>query len=458
MKFRHRCAALAITSWFGLCAAADADEIAGPRFDAPQLRADLQEIRRALFDMPADLSHSTDPRALDRALDELDGKLKGSAPLTRDEAWRTFATLNPLLADGHLFVGFVDWRSDVRAHLADGGSLFPVGVHVSPECNVSLRHDNRTPALAPLDGTRINSVNRMPMRDLCRQLMDRMHGDTRAFRADLLERRFWFYFWKNFGAPENYLLTFDSGYALDLPGSNDLPDLLAAEQDFDRQFELQFVPGATQEQSAGTAVLKLGSFAWPQKDDVLAFTHDAFESLHEWRVKTLVIDLRDNGGGNDDQWIEGVMPYIATKRWRTASTYRKRVVVADPAKGERAGDVVDGEMQAWYEPQTANPLHFDGKVFVAVGPGTYSSAVVMATVFQDFGFGQAIGSGKSVRANQSGGTRRTTLTNTGLIVVSPRFVLRRPSGAREPELFRPDVPFDDSVTIDDMARRLGRTK
>jgi len=420
---------------------------AEPTFTPDQMRSDLQEVRKALFEMPADLSHSVDASALDKAIRKLDGRLAVSPPLTRDEAWGELATLNPLLADAHLLIGFVDRRGDARAHLASGGRFFPVGVRITPACGVSL-HDTRNPTLMQLDGAAIRNVNGIPARDICRQMMDRAHGETRALRAALLERRFWFFYWKLRGAPANYRLTFETGGTLDLEGSTELPDQLAAEESFDRQFELTMLPDA--------AVLKLGTFAWPKKEEVLAFTAAAFESLHEWRTKTLIIDLRDNEGGNDDQWIEGVMPYLATQRWRTASTYRKRVVVADPAKNEKVGDVVDGVMQTWFEPQPDNPLRFDGKVYVAIGPDTYSSAVVMATVFQDFGFGKLIGSGRSARANQSGGTRRTTLTNTGLIVVTPRFVLRRPSGAKQPELLTPDIEFDDAASMDAISRQLNR--
>lgn len=415
-----------------------------PTFAAEQLRADLREVRAALFGMSADLSHSVDATELDQAIRKLDERLAASPPLTRDEAWSEFATLNPLLADAHLVIGFVDRRADARAHLANGGRFFPIGVHVTPDCKVSL-HDAHDPALMQLDGAALRKVNGVPMRDICRRMMERVHGETRVFRAALLERRFWFFFWKLYGAPADYQLTFESGGTLDLAGSAELPDQLAAEENFDRQFELTMLTDLT--------VLKLGTFAWPKKEEVLAFTAAAFESIRQWKPRTLIIDLRDNEGGNDDQWIEGVMPYLATRRWRTASTYRKRVAVADPAKHEKVGDVVDGVMQTWFEPQPGHPARFSGNVYVAIGPDTYSSAVVMATVFQDFGFGKLIGSGDAVRANQSGGTRRTTLTNTGLIVVTPRFVLRRPSGAKRPELLTPDIELDPDAALTDSVEK-----
>ena len=60
-------------------------------------------------------------------------------PLTRDEAWKLFATLNPLLADGHLFVGIPNWRAEAEAHLAQGGTFFPLEVDVSDDGSVLVK-------------------------------------------------------------------------------------------------------------------------------------------------------------------------------------------------------------------------------------------------------------------------------------------------------------------------------
>jgi len=451
MNFQFGAACLATLLFVGLPALSPAAApLPAPTFTATQLRADLREIERALHDMPADLAHSADVAALESDIRDIDGKLEHTAPLDRDAAWRLFATLNPILADGHLFVGFVDWRGDTRAHLAGGGRLFPFEVRVTPACDLSVRNDKPWSAVGlPQAYAHIRKVNGVPADAICEQMMARAHGDTRVFRADLLSRRFWFFYWKLYGAPETFSLTLDPGGTQLFKGRTELPEVLAVEEKFDRQFDLRRVANDQKGTSASTAILRLGSFAWPDKDQVVAFTRTAFESLQRWHIQNLIIDLRDNGGGNDDQWIEGVMPYIATKRWRTASTYRKRVVTPDPARGEVVGAVVDGEIESWYPAQPDNPLHFGGIVFVAVGPGTYSSAVVMSTVIQDFGFGRVIGPKDSVRANSSGGTRRTTLTNSGLIVVAPRFVLTRPSGAKQPVLLTPDIPYDPQEPLVD---------
>jgi hypothetical protein len=428
-------AALIAVAGLIACTSASAD---GPTFTGIQLREDLSQLERALHEMPPDLARSADLPALDDAIRALDGRLATMPPLDREAVWRLFATLNPLLADGHTFIGFVDWRGDVRAHLAAGGRLFPYEMQVTAECSLRVRAELGGRIDELTDAT-IRAVNGLPARDLCEQMLGRAHGDTRMFRADLVSRRFWFYYWKMFGAPS----AFDIEIAgrdgvLHILGSSQLPRLLADEKDFERQFRLQFIAGKD------AAILTLGSFAWPDKQQFLDFSHDAFSRIHAAHARTLIIDLRDNGGGDDVMWIEGVMPYIATKRYRTASRYRKRVVVADPAKHETVGEVVDGEIDNWFPPQPNNPLRFRGKLYVAVGAGTFSSAVSFSTVIQDFDFGTLAGVRGRVETKKGGGARPTTLTHCGLIVVTPRFVLTRPSGAREPRLLSPDIDFDES--------------
>jgi hypothetical protein len=62
-----------------------------------------------------------------------------------------------------------------------------------------------------------------------------------------------------------------------------------------------------------------------------AFTKDAFTQIRDAKVTTLIIDVRENTGGNDDMWKFGVLPYLADKPFRNGSSYLKKVIA-----GERA--------------------------------------------------------------------------------------------------------------------------
>jgi hypothetical protein len=441
-QFHHNTRRIGILFVLAIVAAQTAAAPAGtapPAFSPEQLRADVDALRIALNDMPPDLAHTTDPKKVADALRDLERQI-GTTPLDRDAAWRLFATINPLLADGHLFVGFVDWRADSRAHLNAGGQFFPFEVNVSPDGVVRIEQALGG-AATDLAGARIESINGTDAGAMSTALLARVHGDTPTFRAALLSRRFWLYYWKVFGAPAAFDLTIAGvRQARHVAGSAALPAVLADEESFERQFRIELLANKS-------AVLTVSSFAWGGKAQFLSFTRDAFERLREAGTKNLVIDVRANGGGNDEMWIEGILPYLATKPYRWGSRFRKRVVVADPAKHETVGDIVDGEIETWVPPQPDNPLRFTGRVYVLVGAATYSSAVVFSNVVQDFGFGTIAGSGGSVRAATTGGTRRTTLPNSGLILVAPRFVLTRPSGETKPALLTPDLKVRDLAEL-----------
>jgi hypothetical protein len=426
-----------VVAFLGVAARAAAP--APPTFTPEQLRVDLGALGAALRDMPPDLAHTADPSQVTEALAALERQI-GTIPLDRDAAWRLFATLNPLLGDGHLFVGFLDWRAESRAHLESGGVFFPFEMNAIPDGELRIAQALGG-APSDLEGARVEKINGVEASTVTAALLARVHGDTPSFRAALLSRRFWLYYWKVLGAPRQYDIALDGEKEpRRIAGSSALPAVLADEDSFERQFHLELAPNRS-------AVLTLSSFAWADKAQFLAFTQGAFEKMRAGGTKNLIIDVRANGGGNDEMWIDGILPYFATRPFRWASHYRKRVVVADPAKHEAVGDIVDGEVETWFPPQPHNPLKFSGKVYVLVGPATYSSAVVFSNVVQDFGFGTIAGVGGSVRAATTGGTRRTTLPNSGLIVVSPRFVLTRPSGATLPTLVTPDLKVSDLAQL-----------
>lgn len=160
-------------------------------------------------------------------------------------------------------------------------------------------------------------------------------------------------------------------------------------------------------------------------------------------TRTLVIDVRHNGGGDDAMWLQGLLPHIADRPYRWASRYTKKVIREDPAKPERIGEVLSGTVETWSSPAPADPLHFDGKVYVLIGPGTYSSAVLFANTVQDFRFATLVGEGGSVRSTQTGGVQKIALAQTGLALWCPRLLLVRPSGASAPVWLEPDVRIDD---------------
>ncbi|WP_343733395.1 S41 family peptidase [Duganella sp.] len=377
-----------------------------PQFCAAALAGPLQEdvtfVRQTIANEHPDIAFSTNPQTLDAALATI-----AATPdtLSRDEVWRRLSTLNPLLADAHLFIGYADWRGDTVAHLQAGGGLFPLEVEIAGEGKLHVKAALGG-AKSDLAGARITAINGVPAKAAIAAVLQRAHGDTPLFRAHLASQRWWLYHLKLYGETAHYQLDLERDgrhWQVTLPASTQPPAIMRAN---DVPFHFEIHPD-------GSATLTAGSFDHMLKERLLTLTQAAFEQLRQQRITRLYIDISENGGGDDDLWLDGLMPYLASKPYRTGSTYTK--------KNAR------GEILTWHQPQTDKL--YQGKVVVIIGPATYSSAILFANVMQDFGFATLAGVGNAARRTQSGGIRKFTLPHSGLVLWVPRFILDPPAAS-----------------------------
>ena len=412
-------------------------------FSAQELRQDLAELETQIYRVHPDVEHSVRKADLARALSGVRARLDRS--MTREEAWVTMAALNPVMADGHLVVTYPGGSgAEISRHLSNGGRLFPFDVHVAADGELFIRSAFNGEASA-LQGRRIDAIDGVPARQISERLFAHINGDTRAFQAALLSARFAFLYWKLFGAQQSYRLKV-AGVESVVEGRGEMPAAYA-----DRSFEELFrfeIPNARQ------AVLTINQFYWREKPKFYEFTRAAFARMQAAGTQTLVIDIRANSGGDDDMWLEGLMPYLADKPYRNGSDYVLKIIEGRQKEGQKVGDVVRGS-QSTYQPALDNALRFNGKVYVLIGPYTYSSAILFTNAVQDYGFATVVGTGGAARAMQSGGTQNLKLSRTQIGLVAPRFLLKRPSGAEglvQPDILIPDDPFRAATAIEALLR------
>lgn len=419
------------------------------KFSPQQLQDDLSALEAALARTHPDIAHSVAPQTLARAISGLKARLDHS--MTRDEAWTEFTALNPVLADGHLAITFPGGAvTEMQRHLQAGGRLFPFNVHIDAQGAIFVRSRLNGDA-TPLAAARIESLDGRPASEVSAGLLSHMNGDTPAFRAALLSDRFPFWYWKFFGERRTYGMTI-AGREIQVEGSGEIP-LAYREKSFEQLFRLDLL--------GDCAVLTIDEFYWRDKRAFYDFARNAFTRIRDAGAKMLIIDIRANSGGDDDVWIEGVMPYIASKPYRNGSTWQLKIIEGRQKDGQKVGDVVRGTQDTLYPPQLDNPLRFKGKVYVLIGARTYSSSVLFANVMQDNDFGIIAGVGGAARSTQSGGIQTVRLPNTQMGVVVPRFVLTRPagtSGLLEPDVLVVDDPFRPITAVESLIRNQGITQ
>ena len=417
-----------------------------------QLQQDLAFLKQSIRVTHPDLSYSVDPAALDKAFAGLEKKLR--KPMTRDEAWRVFGTLNPVFSDAHLQVSMGDFEPDAKAHVEAGGGFFPYEVHVDNAGDVFIIGES-SGAPSDLARARIDTINGVPTRDVTRQLLALTFGDTPALRVNLLASRWWRFYWKAFGTPAVFDLTVTTRQGrkkIRRTAANSLPAAFMALSDLEQVYRFEMLPG-------NVALLTVGSFDSTNKKLFFALTEKAFTTMRDTGATALIVDVRANGGGDDPMWKEGILRYTAAKPYRHGSTGIKKGLEGRQSATEKVGDIVKVEVETWPQPELDNPLHFSGKVYVLTGRTTYSSSVFFVNTVQDFKLATLVGQTGSARVRQSGGIQHMVLPNSKWGVIVPRFILDRPSGLRVPELVQPDLameddPFDSRALINALHSRI----
>ena len=358
-------------------------------------------------------------------------------PISALDFWKKVTVFNRVLNDGHTVINFPKLKTLANQHVKSGGGLFPFQVVFDQDKLVikSKLDGEKT----EYRGNEITHINNQEVKDFIEPLLQRTNGDSERFRKALLQRRLAEYIWLYYGDLESFDLT------LTKYGQQHTKVFAASQTAFnlDDVFSKQFKFEILDESNA---LITLNTFNWGAKyKDVIEFLNNAFAEIQQNGIEHVIIDVRENGGGDDGIWIEGILPYIADKTWRTGSNNKFKVLKGRAKKDRKVGDVIESENS--FKELSSGVKKFTGEVSVLISAFTYSSSILFANVVQDHQFGQLVGEATGGKSGQTGGTQAITLTNSQLKVVSPFFYLERPKGGDNHNPVEPDIAINYDKTI-----------
>ena len=361
-------------------------------------------------------------------------------PMTRAEAFRHIAVVNPGFRDAHALlmplVGEVDADDPTQAR-------FPLAVRLDGQGQLRVRGDWQRSGDARLipDGTALTHINGVPVTALLDKLARYSHGETAILQRHILGLMFphWLH------AVEGWQGDFSVGWLehgeaveLTLFGSdtwtgsglnaNDLPSLSFP--------------------SPRTALLRLPTFDVDEASDAYTQQIDAaFHEILRKRPDALVIDVRGNTGGQSDAGVQ-VIRRLIDHPVNQGSRARERLNEDNNGlfgyRGEPGSLVeMDVSRDGRIEPAPADE-RFQGRVVLLVDVMTYSAAILFATTIQDNGLATLIGQPTGGFANQTGNMAPITLPNTGLLAYMPSREFVRPNGDRREGPVMPDIVVGDA--------------
>jgi hypothetical protein len=357
----------------------------GQKIPAKQLREDFQIMRRTLEAAHGGIyryaSKVDMDRAFDRACKEIDH------PMTALAFWGLVAPVVAHIRDGHLFTL---WPKDVPWTQAP---LLPLTVRVF-DSRLFVYRDFSTDE-HQLEGGEILSINGVSAKHILEKMSARYTGEGNSrsavpyrighydiFMTDL-------YLLMKIESPFHVVYRNARGESkgVQLMGKN-FADLQAGSAARDPEpktsADLKFLD------HGNIAVLTIRSFSeyvdLERKVTLCDFLQTSFEQIHQEKSSNLIIDVRDNSGGQDASGVQ-LFSYL----WDRPFAYYKDKVInarefeffkyapdAKPVPANLVEKRADGKFHYLKEPglglQQPRQPHFGGKVFALMNGGTFSTS------------------------------------------------------------------------------------
>jgi len=369
---------------------------------------------------------------------------------------------------------------EFREFIDAGGRILPFSVRVIDDRVFITQHASGVDALRP--GAELLEVNGRPALDWLTDLERYISADHPQLAHGLLE--FWLeaLVWLEYGEPETLTITVREAVreAAGKPREFVIPFRSIEAIRETRRQQPDIEPGAdfnTREVRLlddGIAYLRPGPFyntgGEPMWDDTAfrAFIDAAFEKILEAKSKDLLIDLRNNPGG-DKSFSDLMVAWIADRDFQFYSTFQFKVseptrnailereetyaglpeasrrLMREMAELVRTHD--DGEIVA-LDIGDASPRpapRFEGRVYALINRHSYSNATAVAALLQDYGFATLLGETTDDLPSSYGAAEKFTLSRTGIDVHYPKSWFVRPNGDARVQGVVPDIRIPSPV-------------
>ena len=435
------------------------------RFAPDELRADFAQMYRGLQAAHFDLYAFTPKPELDRRYAQLLEKI--DRPMTKLEAKILFELFAAEVRMGHTRIDSptAEWN----AFRKNRGKGFPLSIRIVDDRVYVAGNLSGLDAIRP--GDEITRLNGQSMSSWLTRTERHVSAETSYMAHSLMEYDFAIYLWVELGAADAFDIVARRGSARER--STHLPARSSEEMEAARRLQplgldLENPLREAKLIEAGVAYLRPGPFynaeakTGADEWDVSSFRQfidHAFDEFIDAKASRLIIDLRGNPGG-DNLFSDVMVSWFATRPFRFASQFKIKVsaesVAANAARiandaeaagpisrqfaelyaSSRIGDVVDFAIP---EASPRAGRRFEGKVYVLIDRQSYSNAVAVAALVQDYRFGLIVGEATSDMATTYGAMEQFSLEHTGLKVGYPKARLVRPNGDLRSRGVTPDI-------------------
>lgn len=370
--------------------------------------------------------------------------------ITLLQATNIFQKVISIVNNGHTEI---DFPSDsYRTYAYSRGTVFPL--EIAFENNKSLIRKNYSDNSNIKIGSEILSINGVLMKDILAKIYPQVSAERIYFKNAKIELySFPRLYWQVFGKQDvfqikirsNGIIKKHSIKAVNLIEGYEMKrtEVLNAKK------KLLFIDKI--------AYLNPGNFSGDEQV-YQKFIDSAFVEIKNSNYKNLIIDLRNNGGGNDS-FSDYLVSYFADKpfKWNSEFTLKTSQFLKEHTRKHndttnvffrkilthKNGEIYNYEFEE-YKPQ---PKHnrFKGKVYVLINRQSHSQSAVTASQIQDYKFGTLVGEETGDFPTLYASQFHYKLPNTGIDVKVSKGLIVRVNGSKKQEGVIPDIMIKDHL-------------
>lgn len=425
-------------------------------YSTDELRDDFAMLYSGLKQAQYDPFHQIDEASLNSAYEIYRARL--DQPLSLREASALFQQFVALIKTAHTRVEFP--IELYRTFVGEGGKTLPLYLTIEDERVLVDDYFGSVDGLA--SGAEIIAVNGLPVREWLAGYSTLISADNQRLNDVMIGMQLPAMLWWADGEVSQYRIKFKSPSGVQMEQSVVTTSIEAQAEFYGTNEDAMLREYRMLD--ASVAYLKPGPFYNAEGDnpwDATGFKQwvdEAFRSFQAANAKAVVLDLRDNPGGTN-AFSDYMLAWIADQPFKFASEFRVKVSEhASRANRDRLAlstdeNDVSYRYQTFYsehengqsflfpldEAQPFSDRHFDGEVIALVDRYSFSNAVSVAAIVQDYNFGMIVGEKTADLATTYGAMEQFTLPHTALVVGFPKAHIIRPNGDPTPDGVTPDV-------------------
>lgn len=362
-------------------------ELPGHRLTRRQAQFDLDALWNALREIHPDIYSMTGQEKLLTQFHEVRGSLPDT--LTTIELYRAAAPIVSMIGDGHTMLRFP--YNDL---FTQGLMRLPLFVDVKSDRCLKARVciDSIVPA-----GADVLAINGTTAEEMIEAMLPYVSGERDFFRVMRIDYEFPALFEMLYGGQPQYEVKFRR------PGKKNVETAVipaAKFSDIAARIPKQTTPAQTPDYSysidrkRGVAVMDFRRFhgaPW----QMTQFCDSMFADLRANDIDRLIIDIRNNGGGNSaigDVLLRYISPVPFTQFAKTLVNRSAKVLrMIGDSDFAPTVEFYQKPAEQYIRPLSPDEGHFDGTVILLTSNHTFSSAAAFSWAFKQFGCGKVVG-------------------------------------------------------------------